>query len=76
MVEKALRIKPDDFSALYKILVAARLRGNSGLEPWEQAFEEELYRKLARRLARKVLSPEDLAFARQAFELGLRSGKR
>jgi len=60
MTEKAIRIRPDDFPALYKILVSARRQGNSGigpigpsLEPWEQAFEEELYRKLARRLARK-----------------------
>jgi hypothetical protein len=53
MTEKAIRIRPDDFGALYKILVSARLLGNSGLEPWELPFEEELYRGLARRLAKK-----------------------
>lgn len=53
MTEKAIRIRPDDFEALYKILVSARLMGNSGLEPWELAFEEELYGRLARTLAGK-----------------------
>jgi len=53
MVEKAIRIRPDDFEALYKILVSARRQGNSGLEPWEQVFEEELYGRLARTLAGK-----------------------
>jgi len=51
--QRAIKVKPDDFSALYKILVSARRQGNSSLKPWEQAFEEELYAKLAKRLARK-----------------------
>lgn len=53
MVERAIRIRPDDFGALYKILVSARRQGNSGLESWEQAFEEELCLSLARRLAKR-----------------------
>jgi hypothetical protein len=53
MTEKAIKIRPDDFEALYKVLVSARLMGNSGLEPWELAFEEELYVRLARRLGRR-----------------------
>ena len=60
MVEKAIRIRPSDFGALYKILVSARRQSNSGirpigpnLEPWEQAFEEDLYGRLAKRLAKK-----------------------
>jgi hypothetical protein len=80
MVERAIRVRPDDFGALYKILVSARCYSLRNLEPWELAFEEELYGKLARRLARKDvsqrdLSPKDLTLARQAFELELRSGK-
>jgi hypothetical protein len=61
--EKAIRIRSDDFPALYKILVSARRQGNSSfmgigpigpsLEPWEQAFEEELYNRLAWRLAKR-----------------------
>jgi hypothetical protein len=53
MVEHVIKVKPDDFPALYKILVATRQQDKSGLKPWEQAFEEELYRKLTRRLAKR-----------------------
>ena len=53
MTEKAIRIRPDDFGALYKVLVSARRQGNSGLEPWELPFEEELYVRIARRLGRR-----------------------
>jgi hypothetical protein len=53
VVEKAIKIRSDDFGALYKILVSARRQGNPGLQPWELPFEEELYRGLARRLAKR-----------------------
>ena len=52
MVERDIRIKPDDFEALYKILVCVR-KQRCLLKPWEAAFEEELYLKLARRLSRR-----------------------
>lgn len=52
MGERDIRVKPDDFRALYKILVCARVH-NCGLKPWERAFEEELVLKLARRLSRR-----------------------
>jgi hypothetical protein len=54
MVERSIRIKPDDFEALYRVMVVARQNGSKRiLKPWEQAFEEELYFKLARRLSRR-----------------------
>jgi len=54
MVERNIRIKPDDFGTLYRVMVIARQNGSEHrLEPWEQAFEQELYFKLARRLSRR-----------------------
>ena len=50
MGQHSVRIRPVDFKALYKIMVCARVHGCE-LKPWEKAFEEELYVKLARRLA-------------------------
>ena len=52
MGQHSIRIRPDDFEALYKIMVCARVHGCE-LKTWEKAFEEELYVKLARRLARR-----------------------
>lgn len=51
-MERDIRIKPDDFETLYKILVCARVHDCS-LVPWERASEEELFMKLARRLSRR-----------------------
>jgi hypothetical protein len=54
MVERSIWIRPDDFEALYRVMVLARQNGSEHkLKPWEQAFQEELYFKLARRLSRR-----------------------
>ena len=58
MVERSIRIRPYDFEALYRVMVLARQNGSEHkLKPWEQAFEEELYFKLARRLSRQDRNP-------------------
>jgi len=53
-MQRDLRINPDDFVALYKIVVLAlQNHAKYTLEDWEVSFLDELQMKLARRIGKQ-----------------------